>query len=207
MSTPAVTTSNAIGRKLSSPRHASWLAALRSSRSASVVVVETPRLILRRLTLDDAGFILRLLNEPSFLEFIGDKGVRTLDDACDYMLKGPIGSYEEFGFGLYRVELKEQATPVGMCGLVKRETLSDVDVGFAFLPEFWSKGYAIESASAVLEFARTNLRLTRLVGIARPDNHASIRVLEKLGMKFEQRIRVMPDGPEDVLYGVNLNDS
>jgi RimJ/RimL family protein N-acetyltransferase len=172
-----------------------------------VVVVETPRLILRRLTLDDAGFILRLLNEPSFLEFIGDKGVRTLDDACDYMLKGPIGSYEEFGFGLYRVELKEQATPVGMCGLVKRETLSDVDVGFAFLPEFWSKGYAIESASAVLELARTNLRLTRLVGIARPDNHASIRVLEKLGMKFEQRIRVMPDGPEDVLYGVNLNDS
>jgi len=172
-----------------------------------VIVVETPRLILRRLTLDDAEFILRLLNEPSFLEFIGDKGVRTLDDARDYMLKGPIGSYETFGFGLYRVELKERHTLIGMCGLVKRETLPNVDVGFAFLPEFWSKGYAVESAAAVLEHARTNLGLTRLVGIARPDNHASIRVLEKLGMKFEQRIRVMPDGPEDVLYGINLNDN
>src|SRR5262245_49562377 len=124
MWTPAVITSNAIARKLSSPRHASWLAALRSSRSVScpiVVVAETPRLILRRLTLDDAEFILRLLNEPSFLEFIGDKGVRTLEDACNYLLNGPIATYEAFGFGLYHTRLKHDDTPIGMCGLVRRE--------------------------------------------------------------------------------------
>ena len=119
-----------------------------------MAVVETPRLTLRRFTLDDAEFIFGLLNQPSFLEFIGDKGVRTLDDARDYLLKGPIASYETFGFGLYLVNRKQDGTPIGMCGLLKREALQDVDIGFAFLPEFWSKGYAVESASAVLEHGR-----------------------------------------------------
>jgi len=169
-----------------------------------VVVVETPRLILRRLLLDDAGFVLRLLNEPSFLEFIGDKGVRTLADARNYLLTGPIASYEAFGYGLYLTKLKHDDTPIGMCGLVRREALEDADIGFAFLPEFWSKGYAIESATAVLEHARNTLGLTRVVGIAKPDNRASIRLLEKLGMRLEGRVRVMPEGPEDVLYGVAL---
>jgi RimJ/RimL family protein N-acetyltransferase len=169
-----------------------------------VIVVETPRLILRRLTLDDAEFILRLLNEPSFVEFVGDKGVRTLDDARDYLLTGPMASYETFGFGLYLAKLKQDGTPIGICGLVRREALPDADVGFAFLPEFWSKGYAIESAAAVLEHGRNTFRLSRIVGIARPDNYASIRVLEKLGMRFEGRLRVIPDGSEDVLYGIEF---
>src|SRR5262245_16393466 len=204
MSTPVVITSNAIARKLSSPRHASSLAALRSSRSASVVVAETPRLVLRRLTLDDAEFILRLLNEPSFLEFIGDKGVRTLEDACNYLLTGPIATYQAFGFGLYHTRLKHDDTPIGMCGLVRREALRDADIGFAFFPEFWSKGYAIEAAAPVLEHAGRVLGLTRIVGIAKPENEASIRLLRKLGMKYEGRVRVMPEGPEDVLYGIEL---
>ncbi len=170
-----------------------------------MTVVETPRLILRRLTLDDAEFILRLLNEPSFLEFIGDKGVRTLDDARDYLLKGPMASYETFGFGLNLVKLKQDGTPIGMCGLLKRETLPDVDLGFAFVPEFWFKGYAVESAAAVLEHGRHTFGLRRIVGIAKPENYASIKVLEKLGMRFEERVRVMPDGPEDVLYGIEFD--
>ena len=100
----------------------------------SVPVIETPRLALHRLTTDDADFILELLNEPSFLRYIGDKGVRTREDACQYILAGPMASYDRFGFGLYRVERKDSGEPIGMCGLLKRESLEDVDVGFAFLP-------------------------------------------------------------------------
>jgi RimJ/RimL family protein N-acetyltransferase len=169
-----------------------------------VVVAETPRLILRRLTLDDAEFILRLLNQPSFLEFIGDKGVRTLEDARTYLLTGPIATYEAFGFGLYLTKLKQDDTPIGMCGLVRREALQDADIGFAFFPEFWSRGYALESATAVLEHARSVLGLPRIVGIAKPENQASIRLLQKLGMKYQGRVRIMPEGPEDVLYGIEL---
>src|SRR5579863_8231406 len=98
-------------------------------------VIPTERLVLRHLDLNDDAFILELLNEPAFLRFIGDKGVRTLDDARDYISKGPIDSYRRFGFGLYLVSVRSGGTPVGICGLVKRDTLDDVDVGFAFLPQ------------------------------------------------------------------------
>src|ERR1700704_4791358 len=111
-----------------------------------MTILETDRLLLRKLTADDAEFILDLLNQPSFLQFIGDKGVRTLDDARQYILAGPVASYERFGFGLYLTALKESQVSIGICGLIKRETLEDVDVGFAFLPQFWSKGYAFEAA-------------------------------------------------------------
>jgi RimJ/RimL family protein N-acetyltransferase len=170
-----------------------------------VTIIETPRLLLRRLTLDDAEFIFGLVNQPSFLEFIGDKGVRTLDDARESLLNGPIASYEAHGFGLYLTSLKQDGTPIGMCGLVKRDALQDVDVGFAFLPEHWSKGYALESAAAVLEQGKNAFGLRRIVGIARPDNRGSIRVLEKLGMTFEGRVQILPEGPEDVLYGIDFS--
>ena len=169
-----------------------------------MIVLETPRLLLRRFTLDDAPFILRLLNEPSFLEFIGDKGVRTLDDARDYLRQGPIASYEQHGFGLYLVTLKSDGTSLGMCGLLKRETLPDVDIGFAFVPEFWSQGYGLESAAAVLLHGKEAFGLKRIVGLARPENRASIGLLEKLGMKYEARIRIAPDGPEDVLLAIDF---
>ena len=152
-------------------------------------VSETDRLILRRLTIEDAAFILDLVNEPSWLRFIGDKGVRTIADARDYILDGPVASYERFGFGLYLVELKGSGTPIGICGLIKRETLQDVDVGFAFLPQFWGNGYAVESAAAVLAYGKSALGLNRIVAITTPDNHGSIKVLEKSGMKFEQLFR------------------
>jgi RimJ/RimL family protein N-acetyltransferase len=148
------------------------------------------------MSLDDAEFILELLNDPSFLRFIGDKGVRTTEDARRYILTGPLDSYERHGFGLWLVELKESETPIGICGLLKRDTLDDVDIGFAFLPQYRSKGYALESAAAVMDYGRKVLGLRRVVAITNEDNAGSIRVLEKIGMSFDRMIRLSDDGPE-----------
>jgi [ribosomal protein S5]-alanine N-acetyltransferase len=162
-----------------------------------VTVVQTERLNLRKLTTDDAEFILRLLNEPSFIRYIGDKGVRNLDDARHYILTGPVASYEQHGFGLYIVELKVLQLPIGICGLLKRAELPDPDIGFAFLPQYWSKGYAVESAQGIVKDARTNLGITRILAITSPDNEASARVLGKIGLKFERLIK-LPKDTDDV---------
>ncbi len=163
-------------------------------------VLETERLTLRRITLDDAEFIRGLLNEPSFLEFIGDRGVRTLDDARAYIRNVPVASYERFGFGMFLACLKESGTPIGICGLLKRDWLEDVDVGFAFLPAYWSKGYAVESASAVMAYGRSVFGLSRILGITKPENEGSIRLLEKLGLKCVGTVPVAGEGVVDRLY-------
>ena len=165
-------------------------------------VLETSRLILRWLSVEDAEFILQLLNEPSFLRFIGDKGVRSIEDARDYILRGPVDSYERLGFGLYLTELKDDGVPIGICGLLKRESLEDVDIGFAFLPQFWRKGYAFESASEVMTHGRKVVGLKRIVAITSPDNDASIKVLEKLGLRFERLIKLSEDEPEVKLFAL-----
>ncbi|HET9986129.1 MAG TPA: GNAT family N-acetyltransferase [Longimicrobiales bacterium] len=165
-----------------------------------MTILETERLVLRRLTTDDAAFVLGLLNQPSYLRFIGDKGVRTLDDARDYLLKGPIDSYERHGHGLYLAVLKDGGVPIGMCGLLRRPGLDDVDVGYALLPQFWSKGYAFEAASAVMAYGRDTLRLERIVAIVSPENGASIRILEKLGLTFSRTVRLPGDGAEVQLF-------
>jgi RimJ/RimL family protein N-acetyltransferase len=169
-----------------------------------VKVLETERLILRRLSVEDAEFILKLLNEPSFLHYIGDKGVKTIADAREYILQGPIGSYERFGFGLYLTELKEDGTPIGICGLLKRDTLEDVDIGFALLPQFWKKGYAFESGAAVIAYGKGVVKLKRLVAITSPDNDASGSVLEKLGFRFERLLKLSEDAGEIKLFGLDL---
>jgi RimJ/RimL family protein N-acetyltransferase len=165
-----------------------------------VLVVETERLILRRLELRDASFILELLNDPSFLRFIGDKGVRTLADARRYLSNGPLASYEQYGFGLYLVSLKENGSSIGICGILKRDSLPDPDIGFALLPGYWSKGYAFEAASAVMEHGRRDLGLTRIVAITSPENVASMRLLRKLGMEYESTVRLEEDRPEVRLF-------
>jgi RimJ/RimL family protein N-acetyltransferase len=165
-----------------------------------VIVLETERLILRRLSTDDAGFILELLNEPSFLRYIGDKGVRTIEDARRYILSGPVESYERNGFGLYLVELKDGGLPVGISGLVKRDALEHPDVGFAFLPAYWSKGYAFEAVSAVMAYAREVLGLTRILAITTPDNEASAGLLIKLGLRLERMIRLSEGEPQIKLF-------
>ncbi len=157
------------------------------------MVLETERLVLRRVTTDDAPFILELLNEPSFLEFIGDKGVRNLEDARNYILTGPVASYERFGFGLNLVLLKAGDTPIGMCGLLKRDSLPDVDVGYALRPAFWGKGYAFEAASAVLAHGRETFGLRRIVAITSPDNVGSKALLEKLGLRYEETLSLSGD--------------
>jgi hypothetical protein len=159
---------------------------------------------LRQFSCDDAGFVLRLLNEPSFIRNIGDKGVRTLTDACQYILSGPVASYDKFGFGLWLVETRDEGVAVGMCGLIKREVLEDVDIGYAFLPEFWSRGYALESASAVLSYARAPLGLKRLVAVTNVDNQSSIRLLEKIGFAYERMVRLTEDAPEIKLFACDI---
>jgi [ribosomal protein S5]-alanine N-acetyltransferase len=176
-----------------------------------VSVLETPRLALREFVLEDAAFILQLLNEPGFLHFIGDKGVRHLEDARNYLRQGPIDSYHRNGFGLYAACLRSDAggepvgkpvgepvgEPVGMCGLVKREGLQDPDVGYAFLQRHWGRGYAVESAAAAIDYGIRTLKLPRILAITSPDNWSSIRVLEKIGMRFERLIQ-WGEGSEQV---------
>jgi ribosomal-protein-alanine N-acetyltransferase len=161
-------------------------------------ILETPRLTLREFTLDDANFALELLNEPGFLRFIGDKGVRTSGDAKQYLEKGPLDSYRRNGFGLYAVGVRDSgaAAPIGMCGLVRREGLDDPDIGFAFLARHGGRGYAVESAAAVLEHGTRTLALPRIVAITSPDNWGSIRVLEKIGLKFDRLVSW--EGKEEV---------
>jgi len=158
--------------------------------------LKTERLILRHLTVDDAEFILTLLNEPSFLRYIGDKKVRNLDDARQYILNGPVASYDRHGFGLNLIELKESHTPIGMCGLLKRDELPAPDIGFALLPDFWNKGFAFEAATAVLQDAR----LERVLAITSLDNDASINLLQRLGFSFEKVTRLSADGEQVRLF-------
>lgn len=166
--------------------------------------LETERLLLRQFTAADAAFILEQVNEPSFIQNIGDRGVRTLDDARAYISNGPVASYTKNGFGLYLVALKKTGESIGMCGLIKRDTLDDVDIGYAFLPKFWGKGYAVEAALCVKAYAKDVIGLKRIVAITNPDNEGSIRVLEKIGLRFERMVRLSADDIELKLLGVDL---
>ena len=157
---------------------------------------------VRWLNVGDSAFIFELLNEPSWIQYIGDKDVKTLQDALRYIENGPLAMYKRAGFGLYAVELREVGEPIGICGLIKREALEDVDLGFAFLPRFWRKGYAFEAAAAVLRYGRNVLGLHRIVAILSQDNHRSSKLLEKLGFCFEGTVRLQPSDEELKLYAI-----
>ena len=169
-----------------------------------MIQIETDRLILRQFTLGDTEFILELLNDPSFIQNIGDRGVRTLSDAEKYLENGPITSYERNGFGLLAVTLNDDTNPIGMCGLIKRPTLEDVDIGYAFLPKFWSKGYALESVQAVMSYAMEVMGLKRVVAIVDPANTRSIRLLEKIGMTFEKMVKLSANDNDLKLFSISL---
>src|SRR5438270_3424377 len=128
-------------------------------------VLRTERLVLRRLTAGDADFILALVNDPDWLRYIGDRRIRTREDASAYLLAGPLAMYDRLGFGLYRVELRESGVPIGICGLLKRDALDDVDIGFAMLPHFRARGYAFEAAAATLAYGQRELGLLRIVAV------------------------------------------
>lgn len=168
-------------------------------------VLETERLIVRRFTVEDAQFILTLVNEPSFLRYIGDKKIRSLEDARQYILSGPVASYDRHGFGLCLVELKETHTPIGMCGLLKREELPEPDIGFALLPAFWNQGFAFEAATAVLNDARERLGIQTILAITSLDNNASIKLLERLGFTFEKITKLAKDHEQVKLFQIRLS--
>jgi RimJ/RimL family protein N-acetyltransferase len=169
----------------------------------SLIVLQTERLRLRHMTPGDAEFMLGLLNDPGWHRYIGDRGIRTVDGAREHLLKGPIAMVARLGFGFYLVERKEDGLPIGLCGLAKRDFLADVDIGYAFLPQYGGQGYAFEAAQGVLAHAR-DLGLKRLVATVVPDNAASIRLLQKLGLRFECAIAAPDTGRALHLFGMPL---
>ncbi|MEI2432525.1 MULTISPECIES: GNAT family N-acetyltransferase [Lysobacter] len=169
--------------------------------------IHTDRLTLRELAAGDAGFILELLNEPGFLGGIGDRGVRDLDGALRYIHDGPAASYARHGFGLWRVELREGGEPIGLCGLLRRDTLPDPDLGYAFLQRHWQRGYAVEAGEAVLRYAGATLALPRVLAIVNPDNASSIKVLERLGMRAQGTIRHGTENRDVRLYATAEADA
>jgi RimJ/RimL family protein N-acetyltransferase len=144
----------------------------------------------------DAAFILQLLNEPGWLEYIGDKGVHTMEDAVHYINNGPRTMYERVGFGLFLVELKGNQTPIGLCGLIKRDGLDDVDIGYALLADFHNRGFAFEAAEGTLKYAK-EIGLKRLIAITTKDNHSSVKLLEKLGMNPDGFV-ILPNDKEEL---------
>ena len=160
-------------------------------------MLHTDRLKISELSYDDSEFIFALLNEPAFIRYIGDRNIRTLADARAYLRKGPIDSYATNGFGLFMVSLREDAIPVGICGLVERDHLEHPDLGFAFLEKHWSNGYAYESSLAVIEHARAHLGHGYLLAIVNEDNDSSIGLLKKLGFRFEKMV-LMPGEAKEI---------
>ncbi len=170
------------------------------------IILETNRLILRELKIGDAPFMVTLLNTPSWLKFIGDRGVRNTEDAEKYLQNGALKSYAEHGFGFYMMELKIKKTPIGICGLVKRDFMANPDIGFALMPEYEGKGFGFEAASAVIEHAKNVLHMTKIDAITVKENVNSIHLLEKLGLSFAGTI-VYPDTHEELLlYSIQLED-
>jgi RimJ/RimL family protein N-acetyltransferase len=162
------------------------------------LILETDRLVIRQLTLEDTSFVIELVNSPGWLRFIGDRNIKTDVQAKNYLENGPLKSYEQNGFGLYLAELKSEKTPIGMCGLIKRDTLPEPDIGFAFFPEFMGKGFAFEAASAVMALAINTLKLPTILAITLPDNDRSRKLLEKIGLKFS-KLFSFPDANEELM--------
>jgi ribosomal-protein-alanine N-acetyltransferase len=165
-----------------------------------VTVIETERLLLRRLTAADAPFILALLTDADFLAQVGDRGVHNLEDARRYVREGPGASYARYGFGLNAIQLKRTSAAVGLCGLLRRDSHPDVEIGFALLPQARGQGVALEAAAATLSWGLNTLALKRVVALTAPDNTASIRILERIGLHFERMVQYSADGHDSRLF-------
>lgn len=168
-------------------------------------ILETERTILREVDGDDGEFILDLLNQPSFIKYIGDRNLRSVKSAVEYIESRFTSSYRQFGFGMYAAELKEIATPIGICGFVKRDSLPDADIGFAFLPQFERKGYAFETADALMNYGKDVLGLKRVLAITSQNNESSGRLLDKLNFKFDGLIKMPPETEELKLFSWNAH--
>lgn len=167
-------------------------------------IVKTDRLRLRKIDTDDAEFMLRLLNDTTFIQYVDDKKARDLESAKTYILEGPVASYQSYGYGLYLVETIDNRAPIGICGILKRDFLDHADIGFALMPEYREVGYAFEAAQATIELARSELKLSHIVAFTVANNTRSIKLLEKLGMAFDRMIDLPADGKRVNLYGCSL---
>lgn len=165
--------------------------------------LETERLQLRWLTEDDAGLMLAIWNDPAFIRYVGDRGIRTLDEALTAMNEGVLKLYRDFGYGPYRVALRDSDEAMGICGLFKRDNLEHPDIGYGFLPAFCGRGYAFEAARAVVRHAFGHMKLPELYAIVTPENARSVHLLEKLGMSAGESIRMPGDDEDVVLYRVS----
>lgn len=167
-------------------------------------ILETERLLIRTVEADDAVFYLELVNTPGFLAHIGDRGLRTVEAAREAIVAGPVAMQAARGHAIWLVELKDGGAPIDMSGLIKRDTLEQVDIGYAFLPAYHGNGYAVEAARAVLAYGRETLGLARLMAIISPGNERSQAVLEKIGMRFERVVYLTPDDCGTCLYEMAL---
>ena len=169
--------------------------------------LETERLWLRRITLEDAGLMLAVWNDPRFIRHVGDRGIRTIEEAHDALRSGAFRLYQDYGYGPYSLTRKTDGTQVGICGLFKRDILDHPDIGFAVLPDHCGQGIAGEAAAEVVRHAREDLELAELAGIVSPGNAASISLLEKLGLRRNGTI-TMPGETEAVcLYHLPLQQA
>lgn len=168
-------------------------------------ILETERLQLRELIHEDASFIVELVNTPGWLKYIGDRNIKTIEQAIQYLDQGPLKSYRENGFGLWLVESKEGKKSIGMCGFLKRDYLDHPDIGFAFLPEHHGKGYAFESADLCMSYAKTQLKLKTICAITLPNNYNSIKLLEKIGLKYIQPLLMPVNNEQLSLYRIELD--
>ncbi|HLV38055.1 GNAT family N-acetyltransferase [Xanthomarina sp.] len=170
-----------------------------------MLVAETHRLFITKFTENDAPFFLELANSPTWIKYIGDRGLKTISDAKNYLKEGTIKSYTEFGFGFYKLQLKaENGKPIGTCGLVKRDRLEHVDLGFAMLPEYEGKGFGFEASEEILELAKNQFHLDKILAITLPTNSKSVKLLEKLGLAFEKRVKPFEDDEELLLFAKTL---
>lgn len=168
-------------------------------------LIITDRLLIRKFNLDDADFIYQLLNSDTWIKYIGNRNIKNIEDARNYIVNSPLYFYQKFGFGPYLVALKDTLEPIGMCSLIKRDTLEEVDLGFAFKDSSIGKGYAYEASKAVIEFSEKTLALKKLVAITLPDNTASITLLEKLDFRYQKRIQFTNETEELMLFLLTLN--
>ena len=166
--------------------------------------LRTPRLSMRRITLADAPLMLAVWNDPAFIEHVGDRGIRSIEQAHEALRQGAFKLYEQYGYGPYRVALAEGDAEIGICGLFRREGFDEPDIGYSILPDYCGRGYAFEAASAVLKYARSTLGLTRVTAFISPRNAASIGLAEKLGLRYERMARLPAEDKDVSLYGVTL---
>jgi RimJ/RimL family protein N-acetyltransferase len=167
---------------------------------------DTERLRLRRLTLEDADLMLAIWNDPAFVRYVADRGIRTLEAAREAMRQGVLVQYSSYGYGPYRLALRGSDAPIGICGLFRREGFEDPDIGFALLPDYCGRGYAFEAATAVVDYARDDLGIDHLLAIVSPGNTASVRLIGKLGLGFERMYRMPGNDTDSAIYGGRLGE-